>query len=58
MTYINEALLSFFSFEMDASNRISCAPKLFSCVPKISAVCLKFTAGSTSAPKLKLNFEP
>ena len=30
-----------FSFEIDASNMISCAPKIFSCAPKISAVRLK-----------------
>ena len=42
-----------FSIEIDAPNIISCAPKIFSCAPKISAVRLKFTFGSTSAPKLK-----
>ena len=30
-----------FSFEIDAPNITNCAPKFFSCVPKISAVHLK-----------------
>ena len=30
-----------FSFEMDALNIISCAPKIFSCALEISAVRLK-----------------
>ena len=30
-----------FSFEIDAPNIISCARKIFSCAPKISAVRLK-----------------
>ena len=30
-----------FSFEIDATNIISCAPEISSCAPKISAVRLK-----------------
>ena len=42
-----------FSFEIDAPNILSLSPKIFCCAPKISAVRLKITSGSTSAPKLK-----
>ena len=30
-----------FSFEIDARNILSCAPKIFSCAPKTSGVRLK-----------------
>ena len=44
MTYMHKrgtVKLFTFSFEQDAANIISCAPKIFSCAPTILAVRLK-----------------
>ena len=42
-----------FSFELDAPNIISCAPKISAVGLKFQQCAYKFTSGRTSAPKLK-----